>query len=235
MNKDNDSSMLQSLWYVWGDELYIEIGHSLCGRTAFPMLPNILLKSLNDGCKRVLYNPCAAIIDWKAIASQEISIQELILLVSTILDIVMNKFETVPTVTVAALVVRIGIQKFCRYSWTSSGWWCWRERTLNAKRLCFAFSHYTTSTKNERMAGGSSFSGRAKSGSDRNRRDNRIEKMKEPHKRRSCSIMAPSHVRVAVRLHVMQLTGESGSPWAPNHPSGCRPCGSRGRHTEEGR
>jgi hypothetical protein len=29
------------------------------------------------------------------------------------------------------------------------------------------------------------------------------------HRRRSCSIMAPSHVRVAARLHVKQLTGEN--------------------------
>ena len=38
--------------------------------------------------------------------------------------------------------------------------------------------------------------------------------------------MAPSHVRVAVRLHVMQLTGENaGQPLSSEitHP-GCRPC-----------
>ncbi len=32
------------------------------------------------------------------------------------------------------------------------------------------------------------------------------------HKRRSCSIMAPSHVRVAARLHVMQLRGGKRRP-----------------------
>ncbi|MGA3118554.1 MAG: hypothetical protein ABSF90_29520, partial [Syntrophobacteraceae bacterium] len=32
----------------------------------------------------------------------------------------------------------------------------------------------------------------------------RVGDERAPHKRRSCSIMAPSHVRVAVRLHVMQ-------------------------------
>ena len=49
--------------------------------------------------------------------------------------------------------------------------------------------------------------------------------------------MAPSHVRVAVRLHVMQLTGESaGQPLSSEitHPE-CRPCGPRGKATlEEG-
>jgi hypothetical protein len=37
----------------------------------------------------------------------------------------------------------------------------------------------------------------------------RVGDERAPHKRRSCSIMAPSHVRVAARLHVMQLTGEA--------------------------
>jgi len=45
--------------------------------------------------------------------------------------------------------------------------------------------------------------------------------------------MAPSHVRVAVRLHVMQLTGESaGQPLSSEitHP-GCRPSGPKGKAT----
>ena len=37
----------------------------------------------------------------------------------------------------------------------------------------------------------------------------RVGDERAPHKRRSCSIMAPSHVRTAARLHVKQLTGES--------------------------
>jgi hypothetical protein len=43
--------------------------------------------------------------------------------------------------------------------------------------------------------------------------------------------MAPSHVRVAARLHVMQLTGESaGQPLSSEIThSGCRPCGPRGK------
>ena len=47
--------------------------------------------------------------------------------------------------------------------------------------------------------------------------------------------MAPSHVRVAVRLHVMQLTGESvGQPLSSEIThSGCRPCGPRGKATLE--
>ncbi len=47
--------------------------------------------------------------------------------------------------------------------------------------------------------------------------------------------MAPSHVRVAVRPHVKQLTGESaGQPLSSEitHP-GCRPCGPRGKATQE--
>ncbi len=63
----------------------------------------------------------------------------------------------------------------------------------------------------------------------------RVGDERAPHKRRSCSIMAPSHVRVAVRLHVMQLTGESaGQPLSSEitHP-GCRPCGPRGKATLE--
>jgi hypothetical protein len=54
-----------------------------------------------------------------------------------------------------------------------------------------------------------------------------------PHKRRSCSIMAPSHVRVVVRLHVKQLTGESvGQPLSSEIThSGCRPRGPEGKAT----
>ena len=53
------------------------------------------------------------------------------------------------------------------------------------------------------------------------------------HKRRSCSIMAPSHVRVAARRHVKQLTGESaGQPLSSEitYP-GCRPSGPKGKAT----
>jgi len=54
-----------------------------------------------------------------------------------------------------------------------------------------------------------------------------------PHERRSCSIMAPSHARVAARLHVKQLTGESaGQPLSSEitHP-GCRPSDPTGKAT----
>ena len=47
--------------------------------------------------------------------------------------------------------------------------------------------------------------------------------------------MAPSHVRVVVRLHVKQLTGESaGQPLSSEitHP-GCRPSGPKGKATLE--
>jgi len=37
----------------------------------------------------------------------------------------------------------------------------------------------------------------------------RVGDERAPHERRSCSIVAPSHVRAAVRLHVKQLTGEN--------------------------
>ena len=45
--------------------------------------------------------------------------------------------------------------------------------------------------------------------------------------------MAPSHVRVAARLHVMQLTGESaGQPLSSEIThSGCRPRGPGGKAT----
>jgi hypothetical protein len=59
----------------------------------------------------------------------------------------------------------------------------------------------------------------------------RVGDERAPHKRRSCSIMAPSHVRVAVRLHVMQLTGENaGQPLTSEitHP-GSRPGGPKGK------
>ena len=45
--------------------------------------------------------------------------------------------------------------------------------------------------------------------------------------------MAPSHVRMAVRLYVKQLTGENaGQPLTSEitHP-GCRPCGPKGKAT----
>jgi 4-carboxymuconolactone decarboxylase len=61
----------------------------------------------------------------------------------------------------------------------------------------------------------------------------RVGDERAPHKRRSCSIMAPSHVRIAARLYVMQLTGESaGQPLSSEitHP-GCRPCGPKGKAT----
>jgi hypothetical protein len=61
----------------------------------------------------------------------------------------------------------------------------------------------------------------------------RVGDERAPHKRRSCSIMAPSHVRVAARRHVKQLTG--GSAVQPvsseiTHP-GCRPSGPKGKAT----
>ncbi|MGP8213698.1 MAG: hypothetical protein ACLQU0_19840, partial [Syntrophobacteraceae bacterium] len=37
----------------------------------------------------------------------------------------------------------------------------------------------------------------------------RVGDERGPDKRRSCFITAPSHVRIAARLYVMQLTGES--------------------------
>jgi hypothetical protein len=45
--------------------------------------------------------------------------------------------------------------------------------------------------------------------------------------------MAPSHVRVAARLHVMQLTGESaGQPLSSEITHlGCRPRGPEGKAT----
>ena len=47
----------------------------------------------------------------------------------------------------------------------------------------------------------------------------RVGDERAPHKRRSCSIVAPSHVRVAVRLYVMRLTGENaGQPLTPKSP-----------------
>ncbi len=58
-----------------------------------------------------------------------------------------------------------------------------------------------------------------------------IGNARAPHERRSCSIMAPSHVRVGARLHVKPLTGEStGQPLSSEIThQGCDPVTLRGR------
>ena len=61
----------------------------------------------------------------------------------------------------------------------------------------------------------------------------RLGDERAPHKRRSCSIMAPSHVRLAARLNVKQLIRENaGLPLSSEitYP-GCRPCGPVGKAT----
>lgn len=76
----------------------------------------------------------------------------------------------------------------------------------------------------ETIAGGSASAGINRHG---------IGDERAPRERRSCSIMAPSHVRVVVRLHVKQLTGgNAGQPLSSEitHP-GCRPCVTRGKAT----
>lgn len=101
------------------DDLYLEIGRHLYGRPAFPVPPSELIELAKRWSQQTLPRVVCDNPQLKAIASQQVSTQELITLVCAVLAAATHTLGTVPAVTAAALVVRVGLRKFCAPFWNT--------------------------------------------------------------------------------------------------------------------
>jgi hypothetical protein len=105
------------------DELFQQIGASLYGRPALPPSPRRLVEmgkrwfdsKHGDIVKLVCSNERV-----RALSRQDVPTHELVVAVSGTLDLGSHYLGGAPVVTVAVLIVRLGVHQFCARSWDSS-------------------------------------------------------------------------------------------------------------------
>lgn len=102
------------------DDLYLEIGQHLSGRPAFPQPPRQLIEIGKRWCRETLATTVCRSDKLKALAKQDMPTHELVVCVGGVLDIFSHLLGGVPVITAAALIVRLGLHKFCATVWASA-------------------------------------------------------------------------------------------------------------------
>ena len=119
---DIDSDLVSELLTLSEDELLLRIGTSLSPRTMFPLTPEKVMQIakdwLNERIERLRTTTCNS-QETKALAKPDISSHEMVVVIAGTLDVGVHLLGGVPAVTVAALIVRIGIHQFCAPIWKS--------------------------------------------------------------------------------------------------------------------
>lgn len=114
----NDTNAeIQRLMDMREEDLYLEIGRHLFGRPAFPVQPAQLLDRAKKWSQEVLPRTVCGNSPLKTLARQDVPTQELILSVCAVLDVASHLLGGVPAVTAAALIVRVGLHRFCASFW----------------------------------------------------------------------------------------------------------------------
>jgi hypothetical protein len=114
---DDTSNQIKRLLEAPMDDLYLEIGAQLGGRRAFPLPPKMLIDEAMRWTRDTLSKPICGNRKLQELAKQDIPTQELILSVTGSLDLLGHILGAVPAVTVAVLIVRVGLHKFCSTAW----------------------------------------------------------------------------------------------------------------------
>ena len=123
---DDNTATIQRLLTLPENDLYLEIGQHLSGKPAFPLPPRQLIEVARSWCHDKLAKTVCTTEQLRLLAKQDVPTQELILSVCGVLDVVSHVLGSVPAITAAALIVRVGLHKFCGTIWASA---CQSEKT----------------------------------------------------------------------------------------------------------
>ena len=104
------------------DDLYSQIGSAVFGEGMFPPSRRELI-DVGRGWLTSKHNELAVIVCGsdrvRSLAKQDVETHEKVVAVCGVLDIASHVLGGVPVVTVAVLILRLGLHRFCAASWGS--------------------------------------------------------------------------------------------------------------------
>jgi hypothetical protein len=110
--------VLQLSTNVSEDDLYDAIGQYVVAKGAMPVSRVQRVNAAKRWCADHLSKLVCNDVRLRTIARQDVATQEVILSVCAVVDLAAHAFGAVPAATAAALIVRVGLHRFCGATWT---------------------------------------------------------------------------------------------------------------------